>query len=424
MRILFLPSPTDVCYAGIALAHGTRHELDSESGLAHFTEHMSFKGTQHLTSMQILSRIDAVGGELNAYTAKEETVYYATFGKEYLDRAIDLLVDIVFRSTYPQQEIDKEVEVVCDEIESYNDSPSELIFDEFETLLFPAHPLGRNILGTAERLREYTTADFEHFVQRGYTPENALFFVRGRVDEDHVRRRVEQALQQGEGRKAGILEFWKAGTEGAASAEECLHSFCRVASEEDRSSIPAIPRSLYREREMNTHQAHVMMGTAAYGMNHPRRMALSLLNNVLGGPSMNSRLNIALREKAGLVYTVETNYMTYSDAGVWSIYFGCDPHDVERCSKLVNKELRRLIDTPLTPRTLAAVKRQMQGQLRIATDNFQDTTLSAAKRMLLTGHVATTEEVCQQIEALDATTLQETAAEIFEPNRLTTLMYH
>lgn len=410
LRVILTPSESDVVYAGIAVAAGTRSELDSESGMAHLVEHMTFKGTSHLTSVQILNRMESVGGDLNAYTGKEETIYYATFLRPHLRRAIPLLLDIVFNSTYPQEELEKEREVVIDEIESYNDSPAELIFDDFEALLFPDHPLGRNILGDPERLRQYTSADLQSFVRRNYHPSRAVLFVKGKVTMEEIMKCTPAPL------RLPVSE----GSEYLSSLEKNIH----VGQTHD-TPLP------YREGqgrgpfvlERHTHQAHVMVGACGYGATDPRHVGLALLSNILGGPAMNSRLSLALRERTGLVYTVESNYTAYTDTGVWSIYFGCDHTDVKHCLRLVTKELRRLTDAPLTPRTLAAAKRQLKGQLGIAADNSENVALSAAKQYLHTHYVKSLEQRFAEIDALTSDQLLTIARDIMNPDRLTTLIY-
>lgn len=401
--MILIPSESDVVYAGIAVAAGTRSELDSESGMAHLVEHMTFKGTSRLTSVQILNRMESVGGDLNAYTGKEETIYYATFLRPHLRRAIPLLLDIVFNSTFPQDELEKEREVVIDEIESYNDSPAELIFDDFEALLFPHHPLGRNILGDPERLRHYTTADLQSFVRRNYHPSRAVLFVKGRVSE----KEIESLLKNEHSRMSSQ-------TEEPPLSDSNLGASLPVSSP-STTSLYTYTRS--------THQAHVMVGACGYGVTDPRHVGLALLSNILGGPAMNSRLSLALRERTGLVYTVESNYTAYTDTGVWSIYFGCDHSDVKRCLRLVTKELRRLIDAPLTPRTLAAAKRQLKGQLGIAADNSENVALSAAKQYLHTHYVKSLEQRFAEIDSLTSDQLLVIARDIMNPDRLTTLIY-
>lgn len=403
LRVILIPSESDVVYAGIAVAVGTRSELDSESGMAHLVEHMTFKGTSRLTSVQILNRMESVGGDLNAYTGKEETIYYATFLRPHLRRAIPLLLDIVFNSTFPQDELEKEREVVIDEIESYNDSPAELIFDDFEALLFPHHPLGRNILGDPECLRHYTTADLQSFVRRNYHPSRAVLFVKGRVSE----KEIESLLKNEHSRMSSQ-------TEEPPLSDSNLGAFLSVPSP-STTSLYTYNRS--------THQAHVMVGACGYGVTDPRHVGLALLSNILGGPAMNSRLSLALRERTGLVYTVESNYTAYTDTGVWSIYFGCDHTDVKRCLRLVTKELRRLTDAPLTPRTLAAAKRQLKGQLGIAADNSENVALSAAKQYLHTHYVKSLEQRFAEIDTLTSDQLLTIARDIMNPDRLTTLIY-
>ncbi len=402
LRVILAPSSTDVVYAGIAVATGTRHELDSESGMAHLVEHMTFKGTERLTSMQILNRMESVGGDLNAYTGKEETIYYATFLRQHLKRAIPLLLDIVFNSTFPQEELDKEVEVVIDEIESYNDSPAELIYDDFEALLFPDHPLGRSILGDAERLRQYRTSDLQAFARRTYSPERAVLFIKGNVKID------PPPCPSLVGRGVSTFEN--------ENADACLKHTTPLPTREGQGGGSFV----YKKP---VHQTHVMLGARAYAATDPRYYGLLLLSNLLGGPAMNSRLSLALRERTGLVYTVESNLTAYTDTGVWSVYFGCDAEDLKRCLRLVHRELRRLIDRPLSPRALNAAKQQLLGQLGISYDHFENVALAMAKRYLHYHRVLTPVEIAQSIEALTAETLHSIAADIFNPDRLTTLIY-
>ena len=403
LRVILAPSATDVVYAGIAVATGTRHELDSESGMAHLVEHMTFKGTQRLTSMQILNRMESVGGDLNAYTGKEETIYYATFLRQHLKRAIPLLLDIVFNSTFPQEELDKEVEVVIDEIESYNDSPAELIYDDFEALLFPDHPLGRSILGNADRLRQYRTSDLQAFARRTYSPERAVLFVKGNVSVEEVKKIMKNERVKSE----------KYNDPLSTSKHSALES---------KTDFSLFTPSLFTYKKP-VHQAHVMLGSRGYAATDPRYYGLFLLNNLLGGPAMNSRLSLALRERTGLVYTVESNLTAYTDTGVWSVYFGCDAEDLKRCLRLVHRELRRLIDRPLSPRALNAAKQQLLGQLGISYDHFENVALAMGKRYLHYHRVLTPVEIAQSIEALTPEDLQSIATEIFNPDRLTTLIF-
>lgn len=388
-------SPTNVVYCGLAVDAGTRDELPDESGMAHFIEHMSFKGTQRRRSWHITQRMESVGGDLNAFTGKEETVYYCSCLGEHVGRAIDVLFDIAFHSTYPQGEMDKEVEVVEAEIESYNDSPSELIYDEFEARLFANHPLGRNILGDADRLRQYRTSDMQAFVQRLYRPDRMTFFLLGNVNQDRVIRMIEKQMQG--------LQMHDA------------VSLTRLA-----------PSSLNETKDVvlhrSCHQTHVMLGNRSFGGNDERHLSLFLLNNILGGPAMGSRLNQLLRERNGLVYTVESTLTTYTDTGVWAIYFGCAPEDVKRCLRLVKGELQRLVDSPLTPHQLLQAKRQLKGQVGISYDNFENVAIGMGKRYLHYGKTQQPQQLCQRIDALTADELLDTARIVFNPDALLQLV--
>lgn len=394
LRVVYAPSPTNTVYLGLALDAGTRDEKDGESGMAHFAEHLSFKGTDRRTSRQIITYMESVGGDLNAFTGKEETVYYCTCQKEHFSRAMDLLFDVVFHSKYPQEEMDKEVEVVIDEIESYNDSPSELIYDDFEAMLFQGHPLGRSILGNAERLRAYKTEDVQSYTSRLYVPSNAVLFVYGNVSEKEILRRIPDDVLSEAGQ--------------------------RIVTDETILR-PYAPQSKMIEKD--THQAHIMMGARAFGGTHPKHLALFLANNILGGPGLSSRLNLALREKRGLVYTVESTLTTYTDTGVWAIYFGCDHHDAEKCKRIVKRELQRLCDAPLSEKALNAAKRQIIGQIALSYDNFESVAIGMGKRMLHYGRTQTKEQFIDRIQALTAEQVWDATREIFNPENLTILEY-
>lgn len=394
LRVVYAPSPTNTVYLGLALDAGTRDETDEESGMAHFAEHLSFKGTDRRTSRQIITYMESVGGDLNAFTGKEETVYYCTCQKEHFHRAMDILFDVVFHSRYPQEEMDKEVEVVIDEIESYNDSPSELIYDDFEAMLFQGHPLGRNILGDADRLRTYKTEDVLNYTHRLYVPPNAVLFVYGNVSEKEILCRIPDNI--------------------SSEARQCI-------VRDETILLPYAPQNKVIEKD--THQAHIMMGARAFGGNHPKHLALFLANNILGGPGLSSRLNLALREKRGLVYTVESTLTTYTDTGVWAIYFGCDHHDAEKCKRIVKKELQRLCDAPLSDKALAAAKRQIIGQVALSYDNFESVAIGMGKRMLHYGRTQTKEKMIERIQALTAEQVWDAAKEVFNPENLTILEY-
>ena len=394
LRIIHAQNQSAVAYCGYAIDAGTRDEAENEQGMAHFVEHLIFKGTQKRHSWHILNRMEHVGGDLNAYTNKEETVVYSAFLVEHFPRAVELLTDIVFHSTYPQAEIDKEVEVIIDEIQSYEDTPSELIFDDFEELVFPNHPLGRNILGKPELLRQFKSEDALRFTNRYYRPDQMVFFVQGNVDFKRVVRLLEKAVSD------------------------------IPATVTERNRIKPelyIPQNKTIHRD--THQAHVMIGCRSYDTHDKKRTALYLLNNILGGPGMNSRLNVALRERSGLVYNVEANLTSYTDTGIFSIYFGTDQEDVKRCIRLVHKELKRLREKPLSSSQLATAQKQIIGQIGVATDNFENNALNMAKTYLHYNKYEEPQEVYKRIQSLTPQDLWEVANEMFREENLSTLIY-
>lgn len=395
LRVVVRRTTSPVVYCGYIVCAGTRHEEPADSGMAHFIEHMTFKGTARHSARAIANVLERHGGELNAYTNKQETVYYATVLREHFARAADLLTDIVFHSTFPQHEIDREVEVICDEIESFKDSPSELIFDEFEQLLYGSHALGRDILGDADRLRSYTTADALRFTTMHYRASNAVFYASGGI----TAAQVERVLQR----------LWS-----GVTPQPVLTA----------SAPPMLLRTERTERRhRDTHQAHVLMGTQTYSGTDDRRYALMLLNNLLGGPGMNSRLNQSLRERSGLVYTVDASLTTYTDSGWWAVYFGCDAHDVSRCIRLVNAQLRRLTDGALRPATLLAAKRQLCGQVMISTDGAENYALALGKTFAQYGSIYSPEALCRRIMDLEADDVLDVAREVYDSHALTTLVY-
>ena len=400
LRIIHLPSDSKVVYCGYQINAGTRDEEPGEEGLAHFCEHVTFKGTERRKAWHILNCLESVGGDLNAYTNKEGTVYYSAILKEHIARAVDLLSDIVFHSVYPQAEIDKEVEVICDEIESYNDSPAELIYDEFENILFKDSSLGHNILGTAEQVRSFTTEDALRFTRKLYRPDNAIFFAYGDINFKKLVKLVGRALADDDS--------------GKLAAEKLPKNYPSVGEEIAGQTIVM---------QKNTHQAHVMIGTRAYDVNDDRRMPLYLLNNILGGPGMNAKLNLALREHNGLVYTVESTMVAYGDTGTWSIYFGCDEHDIKRCLRLVRKELDRMMEKPLSDSQLKAAKKQIKGQIGVACDNRENFALDFGKSFLHYGWEKNVDCLYEQVEAITSQQIQDVARELFDKNRLITLIF-
>lgn len=399
LRVMHRQVASPVVYCGFGVDAGTRDEAPGEEGLAHFCEHMAFKGTARRTSLQIIDYLESVGGELNAYTTKEDTVYYAAVMRQWLPRAVDLLGDIVFHSTHPQAEIGKEVEVICDEIESYNDNPYDLIYDRMENLLFAGHPLGHNILGTAERVRSFTTADAQRFTHRFYRPDNCVFFISGDVEWRQVIDLLCQSLGTSEG------------------------TAMKPVGERRALSEPTAPVRTLVEEHRHTHQTHVMTACRAVAADDSRRIPLFLLNNMLGGPGLNARLNLSLRERKGLVYTVESQMVCYGDTGTWSVYFGCDENDYEQCLGLVRQELDRLMDEPISQEEIDAAKLQLKGQLGIASDSRENFTLDAAKSFLHYGRLRDMKQLFSQIDAVTPQQIQSVARELFPQSNLTTLVF-
>ncbi len=440
LRIIHLPSDSKVVYCGYQINAGTRNEEPGEEGLAHFCEHVTFKGTERRKAWHILNCLESVGGDLNAYTNKEGTVYYSAILKEHIARAVDLLTDIVFHSVYPQAEIDKEVEVICDEIESYNDSPAELIYDEFENIIFKGSPLGHNILGTAEQVRSFKTEDALRFTRKLYRPDNAIFFAYGDIDFKKLVKLIRKALADDDSGKVaenaansvGKLAEEKlpqisqitqiSGDENSITTEKSVSSVKSVGPE----NYPSVGKEIAGQTivmQKNTHQAHVMIGTRAYDVNDSRRMPLYLLNNMLGGPGMNAKLNLALREHNGLVYTVESTMVAYGDTGIWSIYFGCDEHDVKRCLRLVRKELDKFMQKPLSEAQLKAAKKQIKGQIGVACDNRENFALDFGKSFLHYGWEKNVDRLYKQVDEITAEQIQAVAQELFDKDRLTTLIF-
>lgn len=400
LRIIALPTTSPVVYCGYQVNVGTANELPNEEGIAHFCEHVTFKGTTRRTAIDVIQCLEQVGGDLNAFTTKTDTVYYSVILKDHLPRAIDLLTDIVFHSTYPQKEINKEVEVICDEIESYNDSPAELIYDEFENIIFRGHALGHSILGTAERVRNFTTKDALRFTQKYYNPMNSVFFVYGDIGFDHLISLLEKEN----------------------------NSKVKMKGETEKPVETALPPLKEYQPQIvkidkQTHQAHVMIGNRAYSIHDKRRMALYLLNNILGGPGMSARLNLALRERRGLVYTVDSSMVSYPSTGIWGIYFGCDADDLDECMQLVRAELDRFMSVPLTADELSVAKQQIKGQIGIACDNRENLALDFGKGFLHYGWKKDITALYRNIDAITAEEIQAVAGELFPEERLTKLIY-
>ena len=420
LRIIHLPSDSKVVYCGYQINAGTRNEEPGEEGLAHFCEHVTFKGTERRKAWHILNCLESMGGDLNAYTNKEGTVYYSAILKEHIARAVDLLTDIVFHSVYPQAEIDKEVEVICDEIESYNDSPAELIYDEFENIIFKGSPLGHNILGTAEQVRSFKTEDALRFTRKLYRPDNAIFFAYGDIDFKKLVRLLKKSFLSEERRVKSEETTFGDRRESQFNSPEAQAQF-NIQHSTFNTQHSFEGQTIVMQK--NTHQAHVMIGTRAYDVNDSRRMPLYLLNNMLGGPGMNAKLNLALREHNGLVYTVESTMVAYGDTGIWSIYFGCDEHDVKRCLRLVRKELDKFMQKPLSEAQLKAAKKQIKGQVGVACDNRENFALDFGKSFLHYGWEKNVDRLYKQVDEITAEQIQAVAQELFDKDRLTTLIF-
>lgn len=395
LRIVHKPTDGNVSYCGFIVNAGTRDESADQFGMAHFIEHMLFKGTTKRKSHHIINRIENVGGELNAYTNKEETVIYSIFLKEHFERALELLSDITFNSCFPQSEIEKEVEVIIDEIHSYEDSPSELIFDEFENLVFQHSSIGHNILGDASVLKTFDTSKAKRFVDEYYIPSQTVFFSLGNTDFKKIIYYVEKYLSH--------LTFRE-------SINKRLVPF----------GIP----SEHVKIDKDTSQVHGIIGGRSYSIYDSKRKALRILNNILGGPGMNSRLNISLREKRGYVYNVDSSVTAYSDAGILSIYFGCDQRNADKCVDLIYKELKKLKDTKLTDGQLTSAKKQLIGQIGIAGDNKENIALSLGKSFMYYNHIDTIDESFVKINSVTALQIQDVANEILDEKELFSLIYN
>ena len=394
IRLIHRPDKNAVTYCGVVVNTGSRDESEDEQGMAHFIEHMLFKGTERRRSGHIINRLENVGGELNAFTSKEETVVYAAVLNEYFDRAMELIADIVLHSVFPQKEIDKEVVIIVDEIQSYNDSPSELIYDDFEDMIFKHHPIGHNILGTAELLEQFKTADAVRFVSKQYRPDEMVFFSMGDQNFSQMIKRAEKYF---------------------STTADYQPKSIRLAPETYTPTTKTI--------EKNTHQVHYMLGNCAYDLYHPDRMGMYLLNNILGGPGMNSLLNLSLREKYGLVYNVESSYQPFTDTGMWTVYFGCDPENANRCEQLVYAELQKLREQEIPENALKKYKLQLIGQMAIASENKENLALSLGKSFMRYGKIDTLEVVKQHIEEVTAPQLKRIANEIFNPEMFSVLKY-
>lgn len=384
LRVIHRQFPSEISYCGLAVNTGSRDEDTHEWGMAHFVEHMLFKGTKKRRAHHISNRMENVGGDLNAYTTKEETFIYSTFLKEYFPRAVELLSDIIFNSEFPQIQINREREVILDEIDSYDDNPSELIYDDFENLMFTCHDFGHYILGEQHTLNSFNSNNVNSFVKRQYQTSEMVFFSFGKTPFSKVLKLTEKYFN---------------------TKQKPIESKNRVA--------PIITSPVTKVIEKNTTQTHVVMGWNKYNMFHPDRYVVYLLNSILGGGSLNSRLSRSLREKNGLVYNIESNISLYTDTGFYSIYFACDPKNKDKCLRLIKKELNTIMEKELTPMQLTVAKRQWKGQLGISAEFNENNALSMAKNYLHHKRFIDLEEVFTKVDAISADQIKNVAKELF-----------
>lgn len=405
IRIVHRPTQSPVVYAGLMTGVGTRHERPEENGMAHYIEHCVFKGTEHYTARQIINKIEGIGGEINAYTTKEETTFYAAALKQHFRTTLHLLADMILHPTFPKRETDKELTVILDEIESYNDSPSELIYDDFESLLFHGSSLALPILGTKKTLRRISTSPEQplQWMANHYSPERMVLFVTGDISPKQLVAHAERELGQ----------F----TQKQPIDNQPVQSNNMVV---EGDADPAPQHVSYRR---HTHQTHLMFGARAYEIGNEKQLAMYLLNNILGGGSMSSRLNLSLREQRGLVYTVESQYTPLSDTGYWNVYMACEPLHKDACMELAMNELQRLRDTRLTSAQFQRAIRQLEGQMAISAENQENNALAMGKQMLYHNVAPTWQETFQRICELTPADLQEVAQEVYENSNIHVLQY-
>jgi len=397
IRLVHMPVNSPVAHCGILINTGSRDELAHQHGMAHFIEHIIFKGTNKRKAHHILTRMEDVGGEINAYTTKEETCVHASFFNNYYARAFDLMADIIFNSVFPEKEINREREVIIDEINSYKDSPYEEIFDEFEESVFRNNSLGRNILGSKEALLSYSRDQLIDFHLKSY-PTNEMVIS-----------------------SVSSVPFKK--------ILSCFNKyFAEIPLKTRQSNRALFNRSDYAKsvikKEHTTYQSHCLIGNLAYSANEESRLTLHLLNNLLGGPGMNSRLNMTLREKKGLAYNVESNYETFSDIGIIQIYYGTDRKNLDRCKDLILKELKILRNNQLGTVQLQKAKKQLIGQIAISSEINENQMFAIGHNLLLFDRIDSLEETTAKIEKITARELCDTANEIFDEDKLSSLIYY
>ena len=400
VQIVHRKTNSPVVYVGLMIGAGTRHEQANENGMAHYIEHCVFKGTEHYNARQIINHIEGIGGEINAYTTKEETTFYAATLCNHFRTTLHLLADMVLRPTFNKKETDKELTVILDEIESYNDSPSELIYDDFENMVFEGSSLAMPILGTKKTLRRISKSpDIAlNWMKTHYRPERMVLFVQGNVTTKQVISAAERELGE-------------------------VPHISSLSSDSSLSSQSSMPSATIRTYKRHTHQTHIMLGSHAYPIGHEKQLTMYLLNNILGGGSMSSRLYLSLREKYGLVYNIDSQAVPLSDTGYWNIYLACEPQHKEQCLELCHKELKQLRDTRLTAAQLQRALRQLEGQMAISAENQENNALAMAKQMLYHHHAPAWQETFAKVKEITSTQLQDVANEVFAPEKIYTLLY-
>ena len=394
IKLIHRPNRSAVAHFGLIVHTGTRDENPEEHGLAHFMEHMFFKGTSKRSPFQIISRLEDVGGEINAYTTKEETALYASFLKQDYKRAMELIQDIFLHSSFPEKEREKEAEVILSEIQGYEDSPSELIFDRAEEMLFPEQSIGRNILGTEESLATFRNGALEKFQAENYATDEMVLSLVGDV---------------------AFKDFCQA-------ADKYFGDIPQKSRSRERIQALTVSAKKITEKR-NAYQKHCMLLGPAYALADQKRLQLYLLNNILGGPGMNSRLNMALRERRGYSYSAESHYSPYTDTGVMMIYFSCDADKFSRSMKVTREEIRKLRNNLITEKRLSHARKQLMGQLAISRENNEHLMLTSGKSYLVFNRVDSLETIRKNLELITTTNLRDTANEIIDPNKLNTLIF-
>ena len=423
LQIVHRKTTSPVVYVGIMVGAGTRHELPNENGMAHYIEHCVFKGTEHYTARQIINHIEGIGGEINAYTTKEETTFYAATLRNHFRTTLHLLADMVLRPTFNKRETDKEVTVILDEIESYNDSPSELIYDDFENMIFEGSSLAMPILGTKRTLRRISKSpDIAlNWMKTHYRPERMVLFVLGNISTQQVIAAAERELLAHSPQDVQYPIAAPAASNSKASYSP--QSGRPIGGTPSNSKASSSSSAATRTFRRHTHQTHIMLGSHTYPIGHPKQLTMYLLNNILGGGSMSSRLYLSLREKHGLVYNIDSQAVPLSDTGYWNIYLACEPQHKEQCLELCHKELKQLRDTTLTSAQLQRALRQLEGQMAISAENQENNALAMAKQMLYHHHAPAWQETFEKVKQITPSQLQEVANEVFDPEKIYTLLY-